>query len=152
MLPFTSICNVVLSVWCCYLNWWKLSFWTPSSCALILLQMGANVKDNVIIPPVPKNMIYEADKKRKPIWKWQPIRNMAKRPQKHEHSIFQVCKQTFMDLFISCCLDPIQARLSLNRIPAFNHCVFELRYICFKTSVCDLWELWLLFLAGWVPD
>ncbi|XP_029642629.1 poly [ADP-ribose] polymerase tankyrase isoform X2 [Octopus sinensis] len=59
------------------------------SCALILLQMGANVKDNVIIPPVPKNMIYEADKKRKPIWKWQPIRNMAKRPQKHEHSIFQ---------------------------------------------------------------
>ncbi|GAB1609603.1 poly [ADP-ribose] polymerase tankyrase-like isoform X2 [Argonauta hians] len=59
------------------------------SCALILLQMGANVKDSVIIPPVPKNLMFEADKKRKPIWKWQPVRNMVTRPQKHEHSIFQ---------------------------------------------------------------
>ena len=59
----------------------------------MLLQQGANVKENVIIPPAADDLKKDAqnsDRKRKPIWKWQPIRNIANRPEKKVHSIFQV--------------------------------------------------------------
>lgn len=62
------------------------------SCAIMLLQQGANVKENVIIPPADSNLskyAQNADRKLKPIWKWQPIRNIANRPEKKVHPIFQ---------------------------------------------------------------
>lgn len=57
----------------------------------MLLQKGANVEENLVIPPVPEDSkdTQNTDRKRKPIWKWQPIRNIVNRPEKRVHPIFQ---------------------------------------------------------------
>ncbi|XP_052057851.1 poly [ADP-ribose] polymerase tankyrase-like isoform X2 [Mytilus californianus] len=56
------------------------------SCAIILIQNGANVKNNVVFSPKDKP---EPDKNKKPLWRWKPLVLPEVTPEKKTYSIFQ---------------------------------------------------------------
>ena len=56
------------------------------SCAIILIQNGANVKSNVVFAPKDKP---EPDKNKKPLWRWKPLVIPEATPEKKTYSIFQ---------------------------------------------------------------
>lgn len=56
------------------------------SCAIILIQNGANVKSNVVFAPKDKP---ESDKNKKALWRWKPLVIPEVAPEKKTYSIFQ---------------------------------------------------------------
>ena len=56
------------------------------SCAIILIQNGANVKSNVVFAPKDKP---EPDKNKKPLWRWKPLVIPEATREKKTYSIFQ---------------------------------------------------------------
>lgn len=60
------------------------------SCAIILIQNGADVKSNVVIAPKRKP---EPEKNKKPVWKWKPLVIPEVAPEKKTFSVFQTAIQ-----------------------------------------------------------